>query len=146
MTIKTELTIDAPADAIFAVVANPERVPGFVSILGENANVYPADPSVGQSWDAIFAVDGAAVKVVAWCSTYEPSARYAVRTKGALASAWTYTFEPAGTGTRVALEVAPTNDAAASSPLMLAITAQAASWLENLKGLVGERERVTTAP
>lgn len=139
MKVIGEVVLDAPTDKVFGLVSDPERGPFFIPVLAENSNIYPSDGCVGQSWDSVFSLDGVPLSAIGWCTIYEPNERYGIRTKGAIASDWLYTIAPAGSGSRLQVEIQsePAPAAGAETALLaVAIRDHAQQWIENLKRLL----------
>ena len=138
MKVTSEALIDAPPEDVFSFVSDPARRPEFIPSLAENRNAYPEDRCVGQSWDSEFSLDGVPLTVVGWCTIFEPSERYGVRTKGTIASDWLYTITPEAAGSRVRIEIdcAPQSGEANGTLLAGAICEGADEAVQALKALL----------
>lgn len=138
MKATTKALIDAPVEDVFSFVSDPARQAEFVPSMAENRNAYPEDRCVGQSWDSEFSLDGVPLAVVGWCTVFEPSERYGVRTKGAIASDWLYTILPEAGGScvRIEIECRPQSGEANGTLLARTICEGAEEALQALKSLL----------
>ena len=102
---EASIVIEAPIDDVFEKTASPETGPVFIPNLNENFNLSTSKREVGQHWQWRYNLFGVDITGTARVVSFEPNRDYLLETDGDARSRWTYSFEPAGNGTRVSLSI-----------------------------------------
>ena len=102
--VRETVTVAAPPDRIFRLLAEPERAVMFVPGLNRIGNVSP-NRELGCSWDYEFNWLGWVVSGRSECTRFDAPATYQFKTLTGNRSTWTYRCEPSGNGTELSLEV-----------------------------------------
>jgi carbon monoxide dehydrogenase subunit G len=101
--VSESVTVNAPADKIFKLLAEPERAVSFIPGLNRIGNVAGRD--LGASWDFEFNWLGWIVSGRSECTAFKKPSLYQFKTLTGNKSTWTYRCESSGGGTKLALEV-----------------------------------------
>ncbi|MGH9360941.1 MAG: SRPBCC family protein [Thermoanaerobaculia bacterium] len=97
--------VDAAPPEAFAFVADRGHAPEWVPNLTRVWDLEPREPQVGQRWKWEYELLGMSFEGEGEMTELEPGRRCRFRTKGLLASTWTYTVEPADGGSEVTVAV-----------------------------------------
>ena len=105
-SVSESVEISVKPQAAFEFVANaPARATTFIPGLNRIGNVSPPEAAVGQGWDYEFNWFGLVIAGNSRCTEYQKPSVYQFKTVTGNPSTWTYSFEPAGGGTRLTLKV-----------------------------------------
>lgn len=95
--------INAPADKVFAYVADPMNAPEWLPSMMEVTEV--TGSGEGQHYRWRFKMVGVPLNGESTVKEYIPNKRRVVESKGGANATWAYTFEPSDGGTKFGIEV-----------------------------------------
>lgn len=101
--VSESVTVNAPADKIFKLLAEPERAVTFIPGLNRISNVKGKD--LGAAWDYEFNWLGWIVSGRSECVGFTKPSLYQFKTVSGNTSTWTYRCESSGAATKLSLEV-----------------------------------------
>jgi carbon monoxide dehydrogenase subunit G len=101
--VSESVTVDAPADKIFKLLAEPERAVTFIPGLNRIDGVSGRD--LGASWNFEFNWLGWIVSGRSECTGFQKPSLYQFKTVSGNKSTWTYRCESSGKGTKLTLDV-----------------------------------------
>jgi len=104
-TVDKSIEIHAPADAIFAIVDDPQRMQEYIPGVNRVENVQRTDQHVGDSMRVVYSVLGIAMTqrfvVTAWARDQHID----LNVDGSMPGTFVWTFQPHGDATRVSVHV-----------------------------------------
>ena len=101
--VEKSISINAPVAKVFAYVGDPRTAPEFVPSIVEVKDV--TGEGVGQYYRWTYKMIGMRFQGESTITEYVPDTKVVHKSKGGIASTWTWTFEPENGGTKVNLTV-----------------------------------------
>lgn len=102
--VRETVSVAAPPERIFRLLAEPERAVMFIPGLNRIDHVSP-NRALGCTWDYEFNWLGWIVSGRSECTRFEEPSIYQFRTLTGNRSTWTYHCDSTGAGTQLTLEV-----------------------------------------
>jgi len=99
------VSIKADPSRVLEYIADVKNHPAFISALKSVDKLKGQSKHVGESWDWTFVMAGLEIQGKAETAKYEEGKQYSFKTRGGLASTFTYTVEPENGGTRLTIDV-----------------------------------------
>lgn len=103
--VSASIVINKPIEEVFDFAASPVNGPKFIPNLGENTNINPEEPGVGQTFDWHFNMFGMSLSGNAEVTKFERPNKAVIETDGNNKTTWTYSFAKDDAGTKVTVEV-----------------------------------------
>ncbi len=103
-TIKKTITINAPAEKVFAYMTDPTNLPEIWPSLVEVKDVKQLPEGVGSGYRWVYKMAGMRFEGTTEVTEYVPNQRIVVRDKGGIETTRTTTFQPEDGGTRLTAE------------------------------------------
>ncbi len=104
-SIHKEISINAPADAVFGLIDDPEAFPRFSPNVTEVSEIQRSDGRIGDTFRATYTILGLRLPVTFTYTEYERPNRLAARFEGRFRGTMVTTLSPSGGGTQVALDL-----------------------------------------
>ena len=102
-TIHKSIDIDAPAERVFAILTDPQRLPEYAPGVISVEDIRQTEQHLGDSFSATYAVLGLHFPVTFTVIEYEQPTRLSTRFEGGMKGTWTRLLEPRGNSTRLTM-------------------------------------------
>src|SRR6516165_1077644 len=97
--------IENTPEMVLTYIANVRNRPLYLPSLKSVTDVKENPEGTGTTWKWTWVSLGMEFEGTGRCLKYEPGKRYSFKTEGGLASTWTYTAQPEGKGTKLAIHL-----------------------------------------
>ena len=105
LTIHKSIDIDAPAERVFAILADPERLPEYAPGVTSVENIRQTEQHLGDSFRATYAVLGLHFTMSCTVTEHEPPTKSTTRFEGGMKGTWTWRLSPRGKSTCLTTEM-----------------------------------------
>jgi uncharacterized membrane protein len=103
--VTKHVTIDADPETVIGYIADVENHPAFIEPLKSVANLSGPSQQPGTTWDWTFVMAGIEVTGRAEALEFVPGRRYRYKTTSGILSTFTYSVEPEGDKSKLAIDV-----------------------------------------
>ncbi len=100
-TIHTSMDIEAPAERVFELLADPARLPDYAPGVSSVESIQHTEQQVGDAFRATYAVLGLHFSMTFTTTAYEPPTTLTRRFAGGMTGTWTWRLEPRGERTHL---------------------------------------------
>jgi len=98
-------TIDARADELFELIADPQNLPRFVPNVSDVVDVRQTDEHVGDSYRVIYKVLGVTFDEKFTTTEHAPPKRLVASFEGGMSGSFRWTLEDLGSQTRLSIDI-----------------------------------------
>lgn len=103
--IHRDTVVEADPARCFEFIADPSLAPMFLSSLFSITPISVEPKGVGNRWGFEYDLFGVPLRGESECIEFNAPSKYAWKTVSGLEARFDYTFEPAGGGTKISLDV-----------------------------------------
>ncbi len=100
-TIHKSIDIDAPAERVFAILADPKRLAEYAPGVTSVENIRQTEQHLGDSFRATYAVLGLHFSMTFTATEYEHPTKLTTRFEGGMKGTWTWLLERRGNSTHM---------------------------------------------
>ena len=101
--VRKEVVVDAPMDRVFAYINEPSTLADWLPSMVDVREVIGS--GLGQQYEWTYKMAGLLLRGQSTVVEFVPNERAVHQSIGTIGSVWTYTLEPHGRGTALAIEV-----------------------------------------
>ena len=100
-TINTSIVIDAPAERVFAILADPKRLPEYAPGVSGVEDIRHTERYIGDSYRATYSALGLHFPMTFTVTEHEPPTKRTTSFEGGMKGAWTWSLSPRGESTHL---------------------------------------------
>ena len=100
-TIHQSIDIAAPAEQVFAILTDPQRLPEYAPGVTSVEDIRSTEQHLGDSFRATYAVLGLRFPMSFTVTEHEPPTSRTTRFEGGMKGAWTWRLSPRGKSTHL---------------------------------------------
>src|SRR5690348_39416 len=98
-TIHKSIDIETPVERVFAILADPKRLPEYAPGVISVEDIQQTEQSIGDSSRATYSVLGLHFPITITVIEYERPTKLTTRFEGGMKGTWTRLLEPRGNST-----------------------------------------------
>src|SRR6266446_5222719 len=104
-TIHKSIDIDAPAERVFEILADPKRLAEYAPGVTSVENIRQTEQHIGDSFRATYAVLGLHFSMTFTVTGYEQPTKLSTRFGGGMKGTWLWQLEPRGNSTHLTTQM-----------------------------------------